>query len=121
VIPHFLAELSKLKLDAQHLCMPTLMPAEFIRRIVNSSLVISSSLHGLILAEAYGVPTVFLNVWHTENILKYEDYYLGTGRPSYPSVSSIDEALSIERNPPPDFAQIQRSLLDAFPFDLWAC
>ncbi len=121
VIPHFLTDLSKLRLDSQHLCMPMLMPAEFIRRIVNSSLVISSSLHGLILAEAYGVPTVFLNVWHTENILKYEDYYLGTGRKNCSSVSSIEEALAVERASPPDFTQIQRSLLDAFPFDLWAC
>jgi pyruvyltransferase len=107
------------KQQQNNLCKPTLAPVEFIRRIVNSSLVISCSLHGIILAEAYGVPAIFLRAGHTEKAFKYDDYYQGTGRKEYLSAASVDEALLMPAPRPPDFSNQQRSLFDAFPFDLW--
>ena len=40
---------------------------------------VSSSLHGIVIAEAYGVPAVLV-ASSTEPVFKYEDYYAGTGR-----------------------------------------
>jgi pyruvyltransferase len=55
---------------------------EVIDRIVGCELVLSSSLHGLIVAEAYGVPAGWMSV--SDQVLgkgfKFHDYYLGTGR-----------------------------------------
>ena len=51
-----------------------------IGHILRASLVVSSSLHGLILAEALGVPAVWHRPLMGEDELKFYDYYLGTGR-----------------------------------------
>lgn len=119
VVPHFLSDPESFKTHEKNVCMPSLLPVDFISQIVNSSLVISSSLHGIILAEAYGVPAIFLHAGHKEKAFKYDDYYQGTGRTEYMAVSSVDEALGIPAPPPPGFADQQRALFDAFPFDLW--
>lgn len=48
-----------------------------IDEIIKSKLVISSSLHGIILAETYGVPAILLN---NGDLFKYMDWYESTGR-----------------------------------------
>ena len=90
----------------------------FIDGIVQSELVISSSLHGIILAEAYGIPTILLND-HNMNLFKYRDYYTSTGRETFPVAASVEEALSLVPSPPPDFTSLRKGLLDSFPIDLW--
>ena len=40
-----------------------------------AKLVISSSLHGIILAETYGIPAILLMDKVTNNMFKYNDYY----------------------------------------------
>lgn len=91
---------------------------DFIDKIVQSKLVISSSLHGIILAEAYGVPAILLND-HGMNLYKYQDYYYSTGRTEFPIAKSVEEALFMQPAPIPDFSQMQKNLLDSFPSDLW--
>ncbi len=56
---------------------------EVIRKILDSEFVISSSLHGLIIADAFGVPSRLLKITDTEPLFKYRDYYEGTGRPIF--------------------------------------
>ena len=120
VVPHFMEDPAKFHGHGENICLPNVSPARFISMLVNSSLVISSSLHGIILAEAYGVPAVLLNAGHREKPFKYDDYYLGTGRSEYLTASSVEEALAMRPLAPPSgFADQQRALLAAFPFDLW--
>jgi pyruvyltransferase len=88
-----------------------------IERILEASFVISSSLHGLVVAEAFGIPARYLRISETEHPLKYEDYALGTGRPSIEAARSIEEALDMGGMPPPRFDEAQ--LLESFPIDLW--
>jgi pyruvyltransferase len=56
-------------------------PEEFVRQVLSCETIISSSLHGLILAEAYGIPTC--RVIFSENLkrgdFKFYDYYSGVG------------------------------------------
>ncbi|WP_346793949.1 polysaccharide pyruvyl transferase family protein, partial [Klebsiella pneumoniae] len=54
----------------------------FTKEIVNSKFVISGSLHGIIIAEAYGIPAIFLDNNSGESRFKYDDYYFGSGRDS---------------------------------------
>lgn len=92
----------------------------FIDKILESELIISSSLHGIILAEAYGVPAVlYLPEGTTLTMLKYEDYYFGTGRYEFPVARTIDEALGVTPCEIPDFTDMQKKLIDSFPEDLW--
>lgn len=52
---------------------------DVVADIVSCRLIFASSLHGLIVAEAYDIPTVW--VAGREGIVKYKDYYAATGRP----------------------------------------
>ncbi len=53
-----------------------------IDEIVSCELIKTSSLHGIIVAEAYGIPVIWEK--YSDNILggefKFQDYFLGTGR-----------------------------------------
>ena len=91
----------------------------FIDRIYNSKLVISSSLHGIILAETYGIPAVLLSDTETKNMFKYEDYYYSTGRRKFPVASSIEQAMTMQPAKIPDFTEIRKEIINTFPYDLW--
>lgn len=92
----------------------------FIDEIVSSKLVVSASLHGIILAESYGIPAVLLADDRRDfNLLKYEDYYRSTGRYSYPIAATIEEALKMTPAPLPALEPLRNGLLAAFPTDLW--
>lgn len=93
----------------------------YIERIVASKLVISSSLHGIILAEAYGVPAIMLKDTPCDDITKYKDWYYSTGRVLFPVANSVEEALKLqpsllERN---TIQKMQEGLIETFPTDLW--
>lgn len=75
--------------------------------ILGCDLVISSSLHGIIVAEAFGVPARWLHSDRlpsakTEGTFKYRDYYLSTGRSGSLNASTIESALSMGTPPPPE-------------------
>lgn len=91
-----------------------------IDRICSAKKIITGSLHGLILAEAYGVPAVLLNDREDFSSFKYEDYYHSTGRFEFPVANSIDEAVEIEPLEIPDMQNIRKGLIKAFPYDLWS-
>lgn len=90
---------------------------QVIDRLLGSQFVVASSLHGAIVAEAFGVPARFVRLSEFESRLKYDDYLLGTGRADEPFAYSIDEALDMGGMPPPRFDAA--GLMAAFPFDLW--
>lgn len=64
-----------------------------VSAIVGAGLVISTSLHGLIIAEAYGIPARWLRISEHEAVFKFKDYYEGTGRSRSDFAQSVDEAL----------------------------
>lgn len=90
----------------------------FISELVSSKLVISSSLHGIILAEAYGIPTVFLNWGVDDQLIKFNDWYFSTGRQTK-GHPAIREALNAAPMPLPDLRSMRSALLRSFPYDLW--
>ena len=65
---------------------------EMIQAIVASELVMSSSLHGVILAEAVGVPALLMTPPASEPFTKYQDYYSGTLRHNFPVVDDPKDA-----------------------------
>ena len=121
VIPHFSTEeymKNKVSKD-QIVSMNTDDYKKVIDRICSAKKVISSSLHGIILAESYGVPAVFLNTWQERFKFKFEDWYLSTNRhPDY-SVKSIEDAIQAEIVMPQNIKELQNNLINSFPYDLW--
>jgi pyruvyltransferase len=87
-----------------------------LRRIAASDRVISSSLHGIVVAESFGVPAQLL-ASRVEAPEKYLDYFLGTGRHDFEVASSIEQAEGMPGHPPPDWCATD--LIGAFPYDLW--
>jgi pyruvyltransferase len=88
-----------------------------LHQITASRLVVGSSLHGVIVAEAFGVPARLIRSQH-EDELKYRDYYEATGRPDFQSAGSVPEAIELGGEAAPVFDP--SPLIDAFPRDLWA-
>lgn len=90
-----------------------------IDAIASSKKVISSSLHGIILAEAYGVPAVFFRGLAKNVDFKYHDYYTSTGRYDVHLADTFEEACQMEPLPLPDHKPLQEALMASFPYDLW--
>lgn len=88
-----------------------------ITTILEANLVIASSLHGIIVAEAYGIPARMLRVSQAEALLKYQDYYEGTGRNKWQFAKNVQEALAMGGMEPAKFDS--NKILNAFPMDLW--
>jgi pyruvyltransferase len=87
-----------------------------ITQILEAELVIASSLHGIIIAEAYGIPARQLRISKTAPLFRYQDYYEGTGR-HLAFARSVPEAVELGGMQPVTIDH--RKLLNAFPWDLW--
>ncbi|MBS0585487.1 MAG: polysaccharide pyruvyl transferase family protein [Verrucomicrobia bacterium] len=117
IIPHYSEERLFPKSAYNHVVYPTEPWDQVIRKILDSKFVISSSLHGLIIAEAYGIPARYLRVTENEPLLKYQDYYAATNRCQFSYATSLLDAIHM-RGERPYECDLQK-LYDAFPFDLW--
>lgn len=91
----------------------------FIDEILRSELVISSSLHGIILAEAYGVPAIWLNNGPKEQVFKFIDWYYSTNRYAIKAIDSLEQINPQLAMPIPDLEGMRQDLINCFPYDLW--
>ena len=89
---------------------------QVVQKIMESKLVISSALYGLIVAEAFHIPARLLRVSDNEPLFSYRDYYLGTGRSTFTYAETVEEALSMGGEPLP-YVDLDK-LLRAFPYDV---
>jgi predicted GH43/DUF377 family glycosyl hydrolase len=104
LVPHYRDEMAVRRLHpelADRIQSPDSPLFAMIARMLRSELVISSSLHGLIVAEALGVPAVWLRPIMGENELKFTDYYLGTGRFTIRRADTVAEAMRTAPMPLP--------------------
>lgn len=77
----------------------------FIDQILSCEMILSSSLHGVIVADAYGVPNLwckFTNYEAPGNGFKFRDYYLSVGK-------SIDAPLDMQNK---DLNEVGKIVLD---------
>ncbi len=85
---------------------------EVVNQIVQCRKIVSSSLHGLIVAEAYGLPAIWLRT-EIQGEVKYLDYYEGTGRTPRP----ITNFYEVYNHPGESLPRINTEpILDSFPF-----
>jgi pyruvyltransferase len=117
IVPHYSEQHLFPKADYSHVVYPTEPWDVVIRAILDSKFVISGSLHGIIVAEAFGIPARWLRVSSREPVFKFYDYYLGTGRAHAQPAYSIEEALAMGGEPPV-ICDLEK-LYHAFPFEFW--
>lgn len=119
LVPHY-SELDDYRRDLPEgvtLIDVTLPWPDVVDAIAACEQVISSSLHGLIVAEAYGVGALWLRTAFAEGALKFHDYYLASGRVAQPAYS-LEEALTRLPVAAPDLEPMANALLDALDRDL---
>ena len=103
--------------DRERLVSPLMGWNRCVAAIVSARFVVASSLHGIILAEAFGIPARFTRFSPTESAFKYDDYAQGTGRSTLEPATSVEQALDMGGHPPIAFDADR--LLASFPYDLW--
>lgn len=99
----------------KNVVLPTSPWDEIVKMMMQSKLVISSSLHGIIVAESFGVQARLLKMTWIEPLLKYQDYYESTGRPNFKYATSVQEALKMQGEEA-GYIDIE-PLIKSFPWD----
>ena len=86
ILPHYVDKGLEPVLEDDELLIDIQAPwKEVIDAILSCDEIVSSSLHGIIAAEAYGIPATWA-VWSDKirgGELKFHDYFLGTGRAAH--------------------------------------
>jgi len=94
-----------------------------VDEIANAKLVLSGSLHGIIIAEAYGVPAILVKSLmdpQDTDLFKYRDwYYSAGGGRNFQIAQNVSSALELCPEPLPNLRAMQNKLIEAFPSDLW--
>ena len=119
VIMHFNSPETEKDPSLHYLDIKTRDYQSFIDNLCSAQKVISSTLHGIILAESYGIPAVFLSENREREMMKYYDWYYSTGRSTVSVSKTLDEAMQAEPMPLPDLSAMRKALMDSFPYDLW--
>ncbi|MGJ1224588.1 polysaccharide pyruvyl transferase family protein [Sphingobacterium siyangense] len=103
-----------------------------VHEITDCAYILSSSLHGLIVAHAYGIPALWIKMGYIDTDgFKFDDYFSSVGIPSYQGFERLDDILVSEEgwmglfashwdkaNCQADLDDLQRRLLAAFPLPL---
>ncbi len=95
----------------------------FIDEILRCEIIVSSSLHGLIIAESYRIPSVWVEfpTNFAVNRIKYKDFYASIGKDCNPLVingeTCIDQVIKRASDWVPGEIDLQ-PLIDACPFKL---
>ncbi|TWG90631.1 pyruvyl transferase [Nocardioides sp. J9] len=102
-------------------------PRKVVHDITSCELVLSSSLHGIIVAESFGVPAYWVKLSGrlAGGRYKFRDYFRGTGRNDVAQLDLAEfladpgaEAAAIRDHVPvPDLAKRQDALIRAFPYN----
>lgn len=126
IIPHYIDKgnlwLEKYRRDPQVLIIDVEMEIEeFVRAVKSCEAILSSSLHGLICADSYGVPSAWIRL--SDNVVggdfKFRDYRLsiGTGEPSCLRITPDTRLTDAVRNAEQIDLRIDlRKLILACPF-----
>lgn len=96
-------------------------PVKVAEALMQCGHVLSSSLHGLIFADAFGIPATWLRNTSfpaaEEGILKYRDYFAATGRTASPVASLTEPLVAHPRLADEKLAKLLHGLVDAFPYE----
>lgn len=101
-----------------------------VNKITNCNYILSTSLHGIIVAHSYGIPALWIKKGYiSTDGIKFLDYFTSVDIPEYEGFSNLDEILYSTSNirtlfeehtelilPHKSIDRIQQDLLDCAPF-----
>jgi len=128
VVPHMShmdsVIVKKLQQDSRFMVIdPMREPEIVVKELTSCKLILSSSLHGLVVADSFGIPNAHLEFAELEEgNFKFEDYFSGIGKEHTKYTSELlfdDEKLEkiiASYAPVHDLEQIQKGLISAFPY-----
>lgn len=97
---------------------------DIIKEIIECEFIVSESLHGLIISEAYKIPNIWISIGNNigQN-LKYEDFFLSINKPLYDSYlvnkdTTYDDLLKLKDNYNSTFEIDLQKLVDVCPVKL---
>ena len=127
-VPHYidfnLPIVQKIKKDSRFVVIDPLEDVErVVKNIAGCRLVVSSSLHGLIVADSFGIPCMHISL--SDKVCggsyKFEDYYSATGR-EYRAAdigkifdSTYHNQITMQYEPVKELKNIQKNLIKSFP------
>lgn len=121
--PHYLHAGREFPLPPNSIRFKPMAPvAHTLSQLTSCERVVSSSLHGVIVAESFNIPAVWIRISNGVPGFKFRDYYLGTGRKppnpvdwtKGPDWKAVDEAFKFWT--PPVYSE--ELLLQVCPFNL---
>ena len=99
---------------------------QFVDELCACDRIASTSLHGLILAQAYGIPVLFLQSVdcpvQRHSTFKFDDYCQGVGAPNFEPYrftlhdGLIEEFLAANYRDPPNLRPAAQNLLESVPY-----
>lgn len=118
--------------DIHLIDLRTIDVERIVHEIADCAYILSSSLHGLIVAHAYGIPALWIKLGYIDTDgFKFDDYFSSVDIPSYQGFEQLDEIFANEDSWRALFAlhrdkaqcqtdlhRLQRRLLGAFPLPL---
>jgi pyruvyltransferase len=116
IVPHYV-DLEAIRIDDPTIAVIDVRdPWQQVVSLIRScDVILSSSLHGLIIAEAYGIPASWIKI--TDGVVgdgfKFNDYYLSTGRDEMRPTSWEKGIAAAIANPAPPLIYDPQPLLDA--------
>lgn len=121
--PHYTNTGASVNLKHNSIKLKPMAPvSQTLKQITACRRVVSSSLHGIIVAESFGIPAVWIRISNSVPEFKFRDYYLGTGRkPPSPIDCSAGLRwkginLALDAWQPPQYPEDE--LLSICPFNL---
>jgi len=118
IIPHHDDPESFFKRHEPYVFWPNVTHEVMLQNIRKCSRVISSSLHGIIVAESFNIPAQWLQLKNStvkqSEGLKYDDYFSATHLPNVVPFQTIEEALREQARTRPPFDDLKAPLLRAF-------
>lgn len=105
IIPHMIETDYFLKsysfLDKNHFLIIDLRTHDIeytIKQITSCHMVLSTSLHGIIVSHAYGIPAIWIKKNLNDGGFKFADYFMSVGITPYKGFTNIEEILSNTNN-----------------------
>lgn len=130
IIPHYVDEdneiLDRARNDKKHYKIISVKdtPDNVIKQLTSCKVILSSSLHGLIVADSFGIPNIHMPMSNklTGGLYKFKDYYSSIDR-DYRQFNKDDlydmsniETVIDSHTPIAKLESIQQDLIKAFPF-----
>jgi pyruvyltransferase len=113
-VPHYTEICLHKDLAGMKIITPDQPGLSAVKDILKCKAIISSSLHGLIVADAFNIPCVFINENNCQPLYKYKDYFLSIQR-DFKFARSISEAKDLLAQWSPPLMPDMEKLISSFP------